>query len=304
LLQGFSAGVELGGVSVYLAEIATPERKGFVTSFQSASQQVAVFVAALIGYTINQSLGPDQIAAWGWRIPFLIGCLIVPLIFVLRSSLQETPEFLAKKSHPKPAEIYASLLGNLPIVFLGMLMVMLTTVAFYFITVYTPDFGKTLKLTASDSLLVTICIAIANFVWLPIGGALSDRFGRLPVMLFAASLMLISAWPALTYLAEGPTFGKLIGVEMIFSLGYGLYNGAMVAALTEVVPAHVRASAFALAYSLAAALFGTSTPFISKMLIGATGEKSSPSFWLMIAALASIFAATALYSQAARDTRG
>src|SRR5471032_103238 len=85
LLQGFSAGVELGGVSVYLAEIATPGRKGFVTSFQSASQQVAVFVAALIGYTINKSLPQDQIVAWGWRIPFLIGCLIVPLIFFLRS---------------------------------------------------------------------------------------------------------------------------------------------------------------------------------------------------------------------------
>jgi len=303
LLQGFSAGVELGGVSVYLAEIATPERKGFVTSFQSASQQVAVFVAALIGYTISQTLPQDQIVAWGWRIPFLIGCAIVPLIFILRSSLQETPEFLARKSHPKPAEIYASLLANLRIVLLGMLMVMLTTVAFYFITVYTPDFGKTLKLTASDSLLVTVCVAVANFCWLPVGGALSDRFGRLPVMLFAASLMLISSWPALTYLAAGPTFGKLIEVEMIFALGYGLYNGAMVAALTEIVPARVRASAFALAYSLAAALFGTSTPFISKMLIGATGEKSSPAFWLMIAAAASIFAATTLYSRAAREKR-
>jgi len=304
LLQGFSAGVELGGVSVYLAEIATPERKGFVTSFQSASQQVAVFVAALIGYTINQSLPPDQILSWGWRIPFLIGCGIVPLIFVLRSSLQETPEFLARKSHPKPAEIYASLYANWETVLYGMLMVMLTTVAFYFITVYTPDFGKTLKLSASDSLLVTICVAVANFCWLPIGGALSDRFGRKPVMLFAASLMLVSAWPALTYLAAGPTFGKLIGVEMIFSLGYGVFNGAMVAALTEVVPAQVRASAFALAYSLAAALFGTSTPFISKMLIGVTGDKASPSFWLMIAAAASIFAAMTLYSRAAREKRG
>jgi len=70
------------------------------------------------------------------------------------------------------------------------------------------------------------------------------------------------------------------------------------------VPAHVRASAFALAYSLAAALFGTSTPFISKMLIGATGDKAAPSFWLMIAAAASIFAAMTLYSRAAREKRG
>lgn len=303
LLQGFSAGVELGGVSVYLAEISTPKNKGFVTSFQSASQQVAVFAGAVIGYIISQTMAPATISTWGWRIPFLIGCLIVPLIFVLRGSLQETPEFLAKKSHPTPAQIYRAVLDNFGIVALGMLMVTLTTVSFYFITVYTPDFGKTLKLTASDALLVTVMVAAANFFWLPVGGALSDRVGRKPVMLGAAGLMLVSAWPALTWLAAGPTFGKLIAVEMVFSLGYGVYNGAMVAALTEVVPAQVRASCFALAYSLAAALFGTSTPIISKQLIGITGDKAAPAFWLMLASAASIIAALVVYSKSGRAER-
>jgi MFS transporter, MHS family, citrate/tricarballylate:H+ symporter len=84
LLQGFSAGVELGGVSVYLAEIAKPGMKGFYTSFQSASQQAAVFAAALIGFCLNRFLLADQIEAWGWRVPFLIGCLIIPVIFAVR----------------------------------------------------------------------------------------------------------------------------------------------------------------------------------------------------------------------------
>jgi MHS family citrate/tricarballylate:H+ symporter-like MFS transporter len=310
LLQGFSAGVELGGVSVYLAEIATPGSKGFVTSFQSASQQVAVFVAALIGFAISQALPPEAIADWGWRIPFLIGCAIVPLIFVLRSSLQETPEFLAKKTHPTPAQIYVSLLANWSIVALGMMLVMLTTVSFYFITVYTPTFGKSLHFSASNSLLITLLVAAANFVWLPIGGALSDRVGRLPVMLFSASVMLISAYPALSWLTSGPTLGKMIVVEMIFSFGYGVYNGAMVAALTEVVPGHLRASGFALAYSLAVALFGTSTPSIShnvlpnltKALLGAA-DPVAPAYWLMFAAVCSIIAAILLFRRAARDRR-
>ena len=295
LLQGFSAGVELGGVSVYLAEIATPGRKGLVTSFQSASQQVAVFVAALIGYVVNASMTKDAIDAWGWRIPFVIGCLIVPLIFVLRRSLEETPEFLARKHRPTTAEIYASLAANFGTVIVGMMMVMLTTVAFYFITVYTPDFGKTLNLSASDALLVTLVVALANFCWLPIGGALSDRIGRRPVLLFAGGLMLVSAWPALSALAAAPSFGRLLAVEMVFSAGYGLYNGAMVVALTEVVPAEVRASGFALAYSLAAALFGTSTPYVSKALIKATGDKGAPAGWLMFAAAASLIAAAIVY---------
>ena len=82
LLQGFSAGVELGGVSVYLSEIATPGNKGFYTSFQSASQQVAIFVAAIIGFILSEMMPAETVADWGWRIPFFIGCLIIPFHFL------------------------------------------------------------------------------------------------------------------------------------------------------------------------------------------------------------------------------
>src|SRR6202158_1690200 len=96
LLQGLSAGVELGGVSVYLSEIATPGHKGFYVSWQSASQQIAVIFAALLGVVLNSTLSSAQMDAWGWRVPFVIGCMIVPVLFVLRRSLQETDEFLAR----------------------------------------------------------------------------------------------------------------------------------------------------------------------------------------------------------------
>jgi MHS family citrate/tricarballylate:H+ symporter-like MFS transporter len=97
LLQGFSAGVELGGVSVYLAEISTPGNRGFYTSFQSSSQQVAIFVASILGFILSEMMPAETVTAWGWRIPFFVGCLIIPLIFFLRRSLQETPAFLALK---------------------------------------------------------------------------------------------------------------------------------------------------------------------------------------------------------------
>lgn len=86
LLQGFSAGAELGGVSVYLAEIATPGRKGFYTSWQSGSQQVAIMIAAAMGFALNVVLEESAIREWGWRIPFLFGCLIVPFIFSCAAS--------------------------------------------------------------------------------------------------------------------------------------------------------------------------------------------------------------------------
>jgi MHS family citrate/tricarballylate:H+ symporter-like MFS transporter len=296
LLQGFSAGVELGGVSVYLFEISTPGNKGFYTSFQSASQQVAIFAAAIIGFALSESMGADTIAAWGWRIPFFIGCIIIPFIFVLRRTLEETPAFLAMKKHPTASEVFSSAAANWRIIFLGMLMVAMTTVTFYFVTVYTPTFGKNvLKLTTRDSLIVTLFVAVTNFIWLPIGGALSDRIGRKPVLLTIAGLSLVTAYPTLLWLVDAPTFSKMLAVELLFSFYFGVYNGAMVAALTEVVPVHVRTTCFSLAFSLAAALFGTFTPLAATWLIDKTGDKASPGFWLMFAAASGIVATLAIY---------
>lgn len=193
LLQGFSAGVELGGVSVYLSEIATPGNKGFYTSWQSASQQVAIVVAALIGYGLNATLGHDEISEWGWRIPFFIGCMIIPLIFVLRRSLQETETFLQRKHRPDTREIFTTIAKNWRIITAGTLLVAMTTTTFYFITVYTPTYGRTvLNLSARDSLIVTMLVGISNFIWLPIGGAISDRIGRLPVLMGITLLAIVT----------------------------------------------------------------------------------------------------------------
>ena len=296
LLQGFSAGVELGGVSVYLAEISTPGNRGFYTSFQSASQQVAILVAAIIGYVLSESMPADAVAAWGWRIPFFIGCLIIPFIFLLRRTLEETPVFLAMKRHPTASEIFASAAANWKIILLGMMLTAMTTVTFYFVTVYTPTFGKNvLKLSTSDSLIVTLFVAVTNFIWLPVGGAISDRIGRKPVLLAVAALSLVTAYPALIWLVSSPSFSKMLLVELMFSFYFGVYNGAMVAALTEIVPAHVRTTCFSLAFSLAAALFGTFTPYAATKLIEQTGDKASPGFWLMCAAASGIVAALIIY---------
>jgi len=295
LLQGFSAGVELGGVSVYLAEISTPGNRGFYTSFQSSSQQVAIFVASILGYVINQNMPADTIAAWGWRIPFFVGCLIIPVIFVLRRSLEETPAFLSMKKHPTASEVFASAIANWRIVILGMMIAVLTTTTFYFVTVYAPGFGKELKLSTADTLLVTLLVAVTNFIWNPVGGAISDRIGRKPVLLTIACLSLVTAYPALHWLAAAPSFGKLLAVAMMFSFYFGVYSGTMLGCLVEIVPAHVRTTCFSIAFALAAGLFGTFTPFASTKLIAWTGDKASPAFWLMFGATLGIIAALTVY---------
>lgn len=296
LLQGFSAGVELGGVSVYLAEMATPGRKGFYVAWQSASQQVAIIVGALLGFAVNRFFLPAEIAAWAWRIPFFVGCMIVPLIFILRRHLQETAEFAARKHRPDLHEMYRSIAQNWPVVLAGVMLVVMTTVSFYFITVYTPTFGKTvLKLQESDALLVTVCVGLSNFIWLPVMGALSDRIGRAPILATFAALTLFTVYPVLIWLTNEPTFGKMLVTELWLSFLYASYNGAMVVSLTEVVPSAVRTAGFSLAYSLATVI-GGSTPAISTWLIHTTdGNKVAPAYWLMFAAVCGLIATFLLY---------
>ncbi|HEY3739850.1 MAG TPA: MFS transporter [Bryobacteraceae bacterium] len=291
LLQGFSAGVELGGVSVYLSEIATPGNKGFYVSWQSASQQCAVMFAALLGVLLNSRLTSAQMDDWGWRIPLWVGCCIIPFLFLIRRSLRETDEFLARRGHPSTREILRSIAQNWRIVVIGTMLVTMTTISFYLITAYTPTFGRTaLHLADRDNLIVTLCVGASNFLWLPLMGSLSDRVGRTPLLAVFTALALATAYPSLLWLVANPSFGRLLTVELWLSFLYGSYNGAMVVYLTELMPVDVRASGFSLAYSLATALFGGFTPAICTYLIQRTGNRAMPGVWLSFAALSGLVA--------------
>jgi MFS family permease len=301
LVQGLSAGVELGGVSVYLAEIATPGHEGFYVSWQSASQQVAVMFAALLGVLLTGWLPPEAMDAWGWRIPLLAGCLILPFLFYVRRSLPETPSFLARRHRPTGREVLASLFAHRAVILVGVGLVMMTTVSFYFITAYTPTFGrKALHLGDRESLWVTLAVGASNLLWLPLSGALSDRIGRRPILVACTVLAALTAYPALSWLASAPSFGRLLAVQLWLSFLYAGYNGAMVCYLTEIVPAAVRTAGFSLAYSLATTAGGF-TALICTLLIQATGNVAMPGAWLSAAALCSL-AATARAGAAAPGT--
>jgi MFS family permease len=284
--------MELGGVSVYLSEIATPGHKGFYVSWQSASQQLAVMFAASIGVVLHLMLPDAAVAAWGWRVPLLVGCAIIPFLFFLRRSLEESGEFLARRRRPATSEVLRSLASNWRLVTLGTLLVTMTTVSFYMITAYTPTFGSAvLHLSTADSLVVTLCVGGSNLLWLPVMGALSDRIGRRPLLVGCTLLMIATAYPAMLWLVSAPSFGSLLMVELWLSFIYGSYNGAMVVFLTEIMPVDVRTAGFSLAYSLATAIFGGFTPAISTYLIHLTGNRAVPGIWLSFAAGCGLLAA-------------
>lgn len=290
LIQGVSAGVELGGVSVYLAEIAPPGRRGFYCSWQSGSQQVAVMFAAVVGLVTSSVLGGAAMDQWGWRVPFIVGCLLIPFLFVIRSRIEETEAFLSQK-RPEFIEMLRTAASNWAIILRGAMMAVMTTVFFYMITAYTPTFGsKVLSLTATDSLIVTVCVGLSNFMMLPLMGALSDRVGRQPLLFSATILALIIGYPIMAWLVAAPSFARLMTAEVTLALIYGCYNGAFIVYMTEMMPARVRTVGFSLAYSLATAIFGGFTPAVSTYLIDVTGNKAMPGAWLALAALIALVA--------------
>jgi MFS family permease len=285
LLQGFSAGVEVGGVSVYLAEIATAGNRGFYASWQSASQQVAVILAALMGVLLTASLTKGQMGSWGWRIPLWVGCGIIPFIFMIRRTLTETPAFLARTRRPSPRQILGRMVDNWYVVLLGSMLSAMTTVAFYMITAYGPTYGSSvLGLASTGTLWVTLCVGVSNFIWVPAIGALSDRVGRRPILATFAVLTLFTAYPAMAWLVSAPSLPRLLAVELWLSLMFGAYSGAMVGYLAEIMPADIRTSGYSLAFSLATALFGGFTPAISTYLIRTMGNPAIPGAWLSFTA--------------------
>jgi MFS family permease len=241
-----------------------------------------------LGVALTFVLPPEQMTLWGWRVPLLIGCLIIPVVFWLRRSLEETDAFLCGRPPKASSEVFQLIAENWRLILIGVMMSILTTTTFYLITVYTPTFGQALNLPPVTNMLVTLCVGLSNFIWLPVGGAISDRIGRRPQLFILPVVALVTAYPIMYWLVASPSFEKLLTVQLWFSAIFGLYNGAMIPLLAEIMPQKVRTTAFSLAFVTATAIFGGFTPFVSTLLIQITDDRAAPALWLSLAAAISL----------------
>src|SRR6201996_5978304 len=180
LMQGFSAGGEFGSATAFLAE-HVPGRRGFFASWQVASQGLTTLLAAIFGVVLTGHLSPEQLNTWGWRVPFIFGLLIGPVAWYIRTKLDETPEFLAAETTQTPIrDTFATQKLRL---FVGMGIVVLGTVSTYLV-LFMPTFAiKQLGLAPSVAFAAIALIGVIQLVFSPVVGHLSDRHGRVPIML-------------------------------------------------------------------------------------------------------------------------
>jgi MHS family proline/betaine transporter-like MFS transporter len=288
MLQGLSAGGEMGGATAFLTEHAPVNRRAFYSSWIQTSVGFAVVIGSLTGTLITSSMSADSLTAWGWRIPFFIGMLVAPVGYYIRLRIEETPEFVSEKHHTNtplrdvireyPRQVLSSLL-----------MVVLWTVCTYVILFYIPTYVvKYLHMTQREGFTSGVVSGVVLMVMAPVFGALSDKVGKRRVLSVAALVILVASYPLFSHLIKSPDFATLLTFQAIFGVLIAAYTGPILALFTEMFPSRVRATGLSLAYNGAVTIFGGFAAFIITWLTQHTGDAESASYYIIFAAVVSL----------------
>jgi len=265
VIEGLSLGGEYGASATYLSEVADPKRRGFYSSFQYVTliggQLTAIMVLLLLQKVF---LTPEELKSWGWRIPFAIGAGLAVFAAVMRRGLHETEAFVEAKKAVKPTGSIASLLKYPRELLLVVGLTAGGTAAFYTFTTYMQTFVRLSAGFSEDQTTLVIfgTLVFATFLQ-PIYGAISDKIGRKPLLIFFGIAGTISTVPILTTLKQAKTpFAAflLICAAWIFVAGYTSINAIVKA---ELFPTNVRALGVGLAYAITVSLFGGTAPAVA-----------------------------------------
>jgi MHS family proline/betaine transporter-like MFS transporter len=306
LLQGFSAGGEIGSAAAFLAEHAPPAHKGRICAWLQASMGMSNILGALVGFAVTTWLPFDEVVAWGWRIPFLIGLAIVPLGLYLRRTLPETPAFAAEARRPRserarwPA-VSLIRLGSRPLL-IGFGISVTWAVAVYVLLIFMPvyvqkAFGFTAAEAFGGSLLENVLFVAGCFAF----GAAADHIGHSRMLSIGAALLLIGVPPLFLWLDASRSLVVLMAVLSAFGILAAAFTGVAPAVLSDLYPTGLRATGVSLAYNAAFIVFGGFAPAILTWIRVATGSVLAPAWYVGLAALPAILAIAYLH-RSARST--
>ncbi|BCQ27286.1 MFS transporter (plasmid) [Caballeronia sp. NK8] len=301
LLQGFSAGGEMGGATAFLTEYAPPEKRAFYSSWIQSSIGFAVLLGAATGAFVTSSLDAAALNSWGWRVPFLLGIIVGPVGYYIRSHIDETPAFAAVSDEAKAKSPLAEVLSNFPReTFASFSMVILWTVCTYVLLFYMPTYSvRTLHLPQSTGLVAGMMGGLMIMCFSPVIGTLADRYGRRPFLSGAALAILVLAWPMFAWINAAPGLASLLVFQAVFGVLIAAYTGPILAAFAELFPTKVLSTGLSVAYNFAVTIFGGFAPFLITWLIAKTGSNMAPAIYVMIAAAIS-FAGTRFIKNATK----
>ncbi len=287
LVQGFSAGGEFGSSTAFLVEHA-PDRRGFIASWQFASQGLGQVLSSAFGVGLTTWLTAAEMSSWGWRIPFLFGILVGPAGIYIRSHLEDATAPPAAEQDSPVREVF---LNQKFRVMLGIGALAISTAVNYLI-IYMPTYVvKTLNLPAVVGFEATLAGALSVTLLTPIAGMISDRIGRTIHMIAINLLLLFSIVPAFLLLTRNPTPAVIIIAVLWLATLKSLYFGPLAALMSELLPAAARATGLGLGYNIGVTVFGGMGPVIVTWLgsIAFIGELS-PAYYLTFVGILSLSA--------------
>jgi MFS transporter, MHS family, proline/betaine transporter len=303
LVQGFSAGGEVGASTTLLVEHAVPRDRGYMASWQFASQGLGILIGAVVVGVLSTVLGPQGMESWGWRVPFFLGMLIAPVGMYIRRHLKESLEPERRMPDARRRSSLAEVCGEHGrTVLAGILGTMGGTAAAYVVTFYMPTYAiRELGLPPPVALFAAALVGLISFGLAPFIGLWSDKVGRKPLIFWSRLLLLVLVYPGFLWLIHSPTAGVLFTVVGVFSVLLVAQTVPSITMLPEMFPKHVRASGMSLVYSVGVALFGGFSPFISTWLVNATGSKLAPAWYLLVMSAVSLLSLLWLRDFTGRD---
>ena len=282
ILQGFAAGGEYGTSVSYIIEWAPPNRRGFFGSFQSVTSSASTLLASLVA-TLVLFYANDANHTWLWRIPFIGGGIAISLFSLfVRSKAEETPEY-------KQSKIDGSVsfdVSRLLLCAKAFGFTIFWTVLSYLCSSYMFTFTqRQAGLTRGEALFSNDTAYLVQVALIPVAGALSDRIGRKPLLLFSCASTAVLAYPIMSGMSNGASFGTVLLLQSLLAALFAMFSGPGPATICAMFPTQFRTTWMSLGYTLAVSIFGGFSPFASTWLISVSGQAASPAFLLIPAAL-------------------
>ena len=283
LLQGFSAGGEWGSSTAFIYEWAPKGRRGFFSSLQQSSVAGGMLLGSAVAALSGSLLGKALMADFGWRVPFLLGILIIPVGLYMWRFVEETPVFLEKSggaiSHGAGARLALKAIG----------VIVIWTVAYYAVLTYMPVFTARYSVLGPSAALWSNALSLFILAaGIPFFGALADRIGRKPLLLAGALGFALFSYPLFRVIVDSQSAWPVVLAQIAFALMTAVYSGGAPAAVTEIFPAASRLLWMSSGYGLAVALFGGFGPYISTWLVKSTGSPLSPVLYIVGCAILSL----------------
>jgi MFS family permease len=279
VVQGFALGGEVGPTTAYLIEAAPEAERGLIGAWQYGGQCLANLTAGLIGLGLASVLSPASLDSWGWRVPFLLGAAVLPLGWFLRHGLPETLSDAERQHAPTPAETAQFRRA----IWLGLPMLASTTISFAVFNFLTTYAVANLHMAQRIAFGATVAWGASGLVFTLIGGALSDRLGRKPLMIWPRLLFLVLILPMFSWMVAARSGVSLILATLVLTSLASLSSGVSLICLTEAIPKSVRSGSLAVIYALSIAVFNGTAPLLMTSMIKATGQVMWPAYYLTVA---------------------